>query len=69
MQTLTVSSKYQIVIPSGVRERLRIQPGAKLMVVELGGSLRLVPVEPAAALRGIARGIDTTLPQEPDRLL
>jgi AbrB family looped-hinge helix DNA binding protein len=69
MQTVTVSPKFQVVIPLAVRERLKLRPGAKLMVVEFNGGLRLVPVLPAASLRGIARGINTTIADEPDRVL
>ncbi len=69
MDTVTVSPKFQVVIPLAVRQRLKLQPGAKLMVVEFNGGLRLMPLQPAAQLRGIARGIDTTVQREPDRLL
>lgn len=69
MNTVTVSPKFQVVIPLAVRERLRLQPGARLMVVEFSGGLRLVPERPASALRGIARGIDTQIQREPDRTL
>ncbi len=69
MQTVTVSPKFQVVIPLAVRQRLKLLPGAKLMVVEFNGGLRLMPLQPAASLRGIARGIDTTLVREPDRAL
>lgn len=65
---VTVSPKYQVVIPQAVRESAGIKPGAKMMVVNLGDVIRLLPVKPAAAYRGIARGMDTTLPTEPDRL-
>ncbi len=65
---VTVSPKYQVVIPQAVRESVGIKPGAKVMVVSLGGVIRLMPVKPAAAYRGIARGLDTTVPSEPDRL-
>ena len=65
---VTVSPKYQVVIPQAVRESAGIKPGAKVMVVSLGGVIRLMPVKPAAAYRGIARGLDTTVPSEPDRL-
>ena len=64
---VTVSPKYQVVIPQAVRESAGIKPGAKMMVVSLGGVIRLLPVKPPAAYRGIARGIDTTVPSEPDR--
>ena len=69
MNTVTVSPKFQIVIPLAVRQRMALRPGAKLMVLEFNGGLRLVPLQPAAALRGIARGIDVTLPNEADRPL
>ena len=65
---VTVSPKYQVVIPQAVRESAGIVPGAKMMVVNLGDVIRLLPVKPAAAYRGIARGIDTSLPIERDRL-
>ena len=69
MNTVTVSPKFQVVIPLDVRRRMKLEPGAKLMVVELNGSLRLVPLKPPSALRGIARGISADLDSEPDRVL
>jgi AbrB family looped-hinge helix DNA binding protein len=65
---VTVSTKYQVVIPQSVRESAGIKPGTKMMVISLGGVIRLLPVKPPAAYRGIARGVDATLPNEPDRL-
>jgi AbrB family looped-hinge helix DNA binding protein len=51
MNTVTLSTKYQLVIPRAVRERLELEPGTKLTVIEKGGILYLVP-----ELRGVARG-------------
>jgi AbrB family looped-hinge helix DNA binding protein len=65
---VTVSPKFQVVIPLAVRESTGIKPGEKMMVVNLGGVIRLLPIKPPAAYRGIARGMDTSLPVEPDRL-
>lgn len=65
---VTVSPKFQVVIPLAVRESTGIKPGEKMMVVSLGGVIRLLPIKPPAAYRGIARGMDTSLPVEPDRL-
>ncbi|MCA3241134.1 MAG: AbrB/MazE/SpoVT family DNA-binding domain-containing protein [Rubrivivax sp.] len=65
---VTVSPKFQVVIPLSVRQSLGLQPGAKMMVVNYGDVIRLLPLKPASAYRGIARGIDTRLPDEPDRL-
>jgi len=56
MNSVTLSTKYQLVIPREVRERLDLQPGAKLTVIEKGGVLYLIPERPLAELRGVARG-------------
>ena len=69
MQTVTVSSKYQVVIPLEVRQRMKIEPGSKLMVTTFNGSLRMVPVVPARALRGMVRGLNPDIQREPDRPL
>jgi AbrB family looped-hinge helix DNA binding protein len=56
MNTVTLSTKYQLVIPRDVRDRLALEPGAKFTVIEKGGILYLVPERPLAELRGVARG-------------
>jgi len=56
MNTVTLSTKYQLVIPRDVRERLELVPGSKFTVIEKGGILYLVPDRPIPEFRGIARG-------------
>ena len=56
METVTVSSKYQLVLPRGARERLGLRPGMKLTVLDKGGVIFLVPDRPLREYRGIARG-------------
>ena len=56
MNTVTLSTKYQLVIPREVRERLELEPGTKLTVIEKGGILYLVPERPLEEMRGVARG-------------
>ena len=68
MSTITVSSKYQIVIPARIREALRIRPGEKLHAIEYRGRIELVPVRPARAARGSLKGIDTDVPRDADRV-
>ena len=68
MNTITVSSKYQIVIPARIREALGIRPGEKLHAIEYRGRIELVPVRPAKAARGSLQGIDTDLPRDADRV-
>jgi AbrB family looped-hinge helix DNA binding protein len=66
--TVTLSSKYQIVVPASVRQRLNLQPGAKLTWIEVDGVAQIVPYQPASAYRGIARGLtNSDIPSEPDR--
>jgi len=56
MYTVTLSTRYQLVIPREVRERLDLEPGAKITVIEKGGILYLVPERSLAEFRGVARG-------------
>ncbi len=60
MTTITVSSKFQIVIPKEVRERLQIQPGARLQVVADGAGLRLQKEPTLAEVRGLLKGMQWT---------
>ena len=69
MDTVTVSPKFQVVIPRAVRQRLKLHAGTKMMVVDFNGGLRLMPLRPAAELRGIARGIFPDVPRDADRPL
>ena len=54
---MTVSPKFQIVIPKELREKLKLRPGQKLFIYELDGSLRLDPPRSIRELRGMAKGI------------
>ena len=67
MSVVTVSPKFQVVIPRHIREALKLQPGQKVQAFEYEGRVEFVPVRPAKALRGFLRGIDTSVPRERDR--
>jgi len=68
METVTISPKFQIVIPKGIRERLKLRPGQKVQVIVYEDRIELVPVRPIQQMRGFLKGIDTTVPREGDRL-
>lgn len=68
MATVTVSPKFQVVIPRDVRKSLGISVGQKIRVVALVDRLEFIPVRPAKALRGFIRGIDASVRREKDRL-
>ncbi|MBI3454208.1 MAG: AbrB/MazE/SpoVT family DNA-binding domain-containing protein [Candidatus Rokubacteria bacterium] len=59
--------KFQVVIPKAIRERLGLSPGQKVQAVLYGDRIELIPLQPAKRLRGFLKGIDTTVPREPDR--
>jgi AbrB family looped-hinge helix DNA binding protein len=67
MTTITLSSKFQIVIPKAVREALDIRPGQKLQVIGYSNRIELIPVRPIQEARGFLRDIDTTVEREADR--
>ena len=67
MEPVTVSSKYQVVIPKEIRKSMNIRPGAKMQVFEIDGRIELVPVRPIRELRGKYKGIDTHVERDDDR--
>jgi len=68
MDTVTVSSKYQIVIPQDIREKIELKPGQKIVVVEKDGIVHLIPQRPIREMRGFIKGMDTSdLRDEEDR--
>lgn len=68
MQSVTVSPKYQIVIPKSVRETLKLYPGQKMQIVEYAGRIELIPERDIKELRGFLKGINTELNREVDRV-
>ncbi len=68
MDTVTVSPKFQVVIPRRVREKLGIRAGQKVQVVLFQGRLELIPVEPVKKLRGYLAGLDSNVERDEDRL-
>jgi len=69
MNQVTVSPKYQIVIPRKIRESMKIRPGQKLIMVAEERSIRLLPQRSMKELRELLRGIPGEFEREPDREL
>lgn len=68
MDTLTISPKFQVVIPKAIREALHLVPGQRVQAVVYDNRIELIPVRPLAEMRGFLAGIDTDVPREDDRL-
>jgi AbrB family looped-hinge helix DNA binding protein len=68
METVTVSPKFQVVIPQKVREAMGLRSGEKAKVFSFRNRIEIVPVRDIRTLRGYLKGIDTSLVREGDRL-
>lgn len=68
MTTVTISPKFQIVIPREIRDALGLQPGQKMQAFALDGRVAFVPVKSPKSLRGFAKGITTNVPRDEDRV-
>jgi len=68
MHTVTISPKFQVVIPKAIRESLRLHPGQRVQAIAYRNRIELVPVRSAKAMRGFLKGIDTHVPREDDRV-
>ena len=68
METVTVSPKFQVVIPKEIRESLKLAPGQKIQALLYENRIELIPVRPIKKMRGFLKGIDTTIKRDTDRL-
>ena len=68
MSVVTVSPKFQVVIPREIREVLRLEPGQKVHVLQYQNRIEFIPVQAMRKMRGFLKGIDTTVPRERDRV-
>lgn len=68
MTSVTVSPKYQVVIPKEVRESMGIVSGQKIQVLTYRNRIELIPIKPMEEMRGFLKGIDTIVEREHDRL-
>jgi AbrB family looped-hinge helix DNA binding protein len=68
MEVVTVSPKYQVVIPLSVRRSLGLKPGQKVQVVLYDNRIELIPIVPVKKTRGFLKGIDTSIKRDDDRV-
>ena len=68
MAAVTISPKYQVVIPKDIREKLRLSPGQKVEAVAYEGRIELIPIRPVKKMRGFLKGIDTHIDRDADRV-
>ncbi len=68
METVTVSPKYQVVIPKTIRASLKLRPGQKMGVMAYDGRIELIPERDVEELKGFLKGINTEFERGDDRL-
>ena len=66
MTTVTVSTRFRVVIPKKVRDSLGLRVGQEIEVKVYDNRIELIPIRPIKETRGLLRGIDTTVEREPD---
>lgn len=68
METVTLSPKFQVVIPRAIRDAMGLVPGEKLRVLRYGDRVELIPARSAKEMRGYLKGMSTEVEREDDRL-
>ena len=68
MEAVKISPKYQVVIPKKIRESLQLKPGQKMLVIEYGNRIEMIPTKSITEMRGFLKGINTDFDREEDRL-
>ncbi len=68
MPVVTVSPKFQVVIPREIREGLGLRPGHRVQAFRYGDRVEFIPIRPMKSMRGFLKGLDRTVPRERDRV-
>ena len=68
METVTISPKFQVVIPQKIRESMGLRVGEKVHMLSFQNRIELIPVRDVRALRGYLKGIDTSFVRDADRV-
>jgi AbrB family looped-hinge helix DNA binding protein len=68
METVTISPKFQVVIPQKIRESLGLRSGEKAKMVCFRNRIEIIPVREIRTLRGYLKGINTAFDRETDRV-
>jgi AbrB family looped-hinge helix DNA binding protein len=68
MNTATLSSKFQVVIPKVIRESAGLKAGTVFEMISYDGKIELIPIRPIEQLEGIFKGIDTVIERDKDRI-
>jgi len=68
MSAVTISPKFQVVIPKEIRMSLALKSGQKVEMLRYEDRIELIPIRPLRQLKGFLKGIDTHVKRDPDRV-
>jgi AbrB family looped-hinge helix DNA binding protein len=68
MTAVTVSPKFQVVIPKEIRESMGIFSGQKVQILQYKNRIELIPLKPMKEMKGFLKGINTDVQRENDRV-
>jgi AbrB family looped-hinge helix DNA binding protein len=68
MEAVTISPKFQVVIPQKIRRALNLHPGQKVQVIQFKDRVELVPIKPIEEMRGFVKGINVNFNRDEDRI-
>ena len=68
MTSVTVSPKFQVVIPKEIRDSMGIVSGQKIQVFTYQNRIELIPIKPMKKMKGFLKGIDTDVERDDDRV-
>lgn len=67
MSTVTVSPKFQVVIPKDVRDSIGLKVGEVLQVIQYGRRIEMIPVTSIKSMKGFLKGMSSHFQREEDR--
>jgi len=68
MHRVTISPKFQVVIPQQIRQAMKLFPGQKVQVIMYGNRIELVPERDIKTMRGFLKGMNTSFKRDEDRI-
>jgi len=68
MRAVTVSPKYQVVIPKEVRDSMGIISGQRIQMLTYRNRIELIPIKPMKKMKGFLKRLDTEVKRDKDRI-
>ncbi len=64
MESVSISPKFQVVIPKGIREQFKLKAGERMVMIPYEGRIEMVLERNIKSMRGFLRGMDTEIKRD-----